>query len=894
MPGPLLQTKLYLPSEREALVVRQRLYEQLDKGMGCKLTVISAPAGFGKTTLAADWIRQRNIKSGWISLDENDNDISRFMAYLVAAFKDIVPNIDNDIIDGFNVSHQLSAEYLLPPLINAVAAKDEPCVLVFDDYHLITSKKVHGMLAFLLDNLPPCMQMVLLTRADPPLPLARLRGRGHLNEIRAADLRFSQEEVEKFLKLIMNLSISTEDVKSLLEHTEGWIAGLQMAAVSMQGKSDVSAFIRNFTGSNRYILDFLLEEVFERQTEKVKEFLLYTSVLDQLCGPLCDAVTNDDGSQDILLQIENENLFIIPLDEDRCWYRYHRLFKDLLHQRLAATQPEIISQMHRRASAWYEEQQQIQFAIEHSLKACDFDRALEMLDSIAESVLMRSQIVTFINWLTEIPVEKLNAYPRVGLYYAWALMIGGYPTREAQTLLQALDKKDPYVRTGIELIQGSAGIYSGDLTRSIDIARRALIQLPAEDTFLRSIAGWVLGIAYLMAGDTEAADGAFEDVFRVGEKTGNTLLTVMALCHMAELRRAEGRFYVAQNLYMQARDLAKDVRGDPLPVAGMVLIGLGELYREWDDLDEASRLVLEGLALVEKWGKFAALDGYVSLARIRQAQGDAAAARSALREGQQIAIDFDATDFDDRLIESYKARIALAQGDLDTALRWMETHPIDMEVFSTDGQDLDVITDTFMHYHEVLTLVRIKIHQHQSSNALSMLMPILEKVEAQKYTGAVIKVLVLIALAYRSKGDEVRALNALERALLLAEDQKLVRSFLDEGQPLVDLLKKAASRQVAGPYARILLKIIQDTQHTDQKKIDDALTYLVEPLSEKEHQILSLLATELSVPDISAELVVAPSTVRSHIKSIYRKLDTHSRFETISRARRMGLLPKDQ
>jgi len=884
----LLQTKIFIPPARDELVSRQRLLDQLASTLSYKLTLISAPAGFGKTTLAAEWIRQMKIRSCWISLDEADNDLSRFMVYLAAAFKDIMPDLDYDQILSSTLSTQLSAEYLLPPLINAAAEFNEDCILILDDYHLVTSKKIHDVVGFLLDNMPPCMHLMILTRADPPLQLPRLRARGQLFEIRAAALRFTADEASQFLKNMMDLDLSIQDLNSLLDHTEGWIAGLQMAAISMRGRSDLSTFVNNFTGSNRYILDFLLEEVFECQSERIKRFLLQTSILDQLCSSLCQAVTGEEDSQILLQQIEKENLFIVPLDQERCWYRYHRLFEDLLRQRLQTVYPDVVTQLHIKAGNWYEENGQIQFAITHTILAEVYDKALHLIETVAEDTLMRSEVSSFLSWVSKIPADKILSHPRICLYKAWALIIGGHPIRDAHELLQKIDVADEEIGSGVALMQAFSGIYSGDLKHSMDVARDALAALPVSETFFRSVAGWILGVGHLLSGDTNAADGAFDEVFRVGEQTGNMLLTVMALCHTAEIRRTKGEFGDAKKLYLRAKDLAVDANGNPLPVYGMVLIGLGELYREWNDLDKASQLVLEGLAQVKNWGKFAALDGYISLARIRQGQGDWDAARAAIREAQQIAVEFDATDIDDRVVASYKTRLALAQGDLDTALRWVETHPLDSDAFTSIGNEFADISDFFMTQHEMLTLARIKMFQHQYSDALLILEPLLAQLEDQKYTGAVVKLLALIALAYQGKGDQNRALHAIEKAVLLSAEQKFVRTFLDEGQPMVHLLELATSRQ---PYARTLLNIMNQELVADKEKETAQMDLWLEPLSEREKQILILLATNLSVPEISERLVVAPSTTRSHIKSIYRKLDTHSRFETIEKARQLGLLP---
>jgi len=640
MTAPILTTKLHIPSLRRKLVPRQRLLERLDEGLHRKLTVVSAPAGFGKTTLLGEWIQSQEaggpptVKVAWLSLDSDDNDPARFSACLAAALQQADERIGQVGRQAFELGGSSLQESYLVRLINQVAVLPDRFVLVLDDYHLITAQVLHDAVTFLVDHLPENLHLVLATRADPPLPIPRLRARGHLTELRQSDLRFTAEEAAAFLRDVMGLDLSTKDVAALEARTEGWIAGLQMAALSLQGHSPQpatrSAFVQAFTGSHRFVLDYLVEEVLDQQPPALQEFLLKTSILDRFSGSLCDAVLEigdrrsetGDGrveatdrqdlvpniqspSQQILENLESSNLFIVPLDDERRWYRYHRLFSDLLRKRLWQTSPALVPALHHRASAWNEQQGLMAAAIEHALAAQDLERAVALIEEIAEATFMRSEIATFLNWMERLPDESVRSRPTLCFFHAWALLMSGRSLDAVEQRLQdvACVQGDP---DSTDIMEGRMAalraylmLLQADTRHLAALCRQALQHLPESDLFLRNTVVWMLNVAELGARDLQHGSQALEEVARMGEEMGNPLIAVVALCHQAKLQMRLGRLYRAQEVLKQALQLATHPPGRRLPIASEPLIGLGELEREWNHLEAAADYLTQGIELAK-------------------------------------------------------------------------------------------------------------------------------------------------------------------------------------------------------------------------------------------------------------------------------------------------------
>ncbi len=897
MSTPLLATKLYVPTVRPDLVARRRLIERLDEGLQRRLTLVSAPAGFGKTTLVSAWAAGCARPLAWLSLDEGDNDPARFAAYLAGAVRTVGVEIEGDV--PADVSTPAAAEPFLTALINRAAAAPDPLILVLDDYHLITAQPVHDALAFLLDHLPDSLHLVIATRADPPLPLARLRGLGQLTELRLSDLRFSPQEAAEFLQRAMGLSLSADDVAALSSRTEGWIAGLQMAALSLQGKEDVSHFIAAFTGSNRYILDYLLEEVLRREADQVQLFLLQTSVLDRFCAPLCDAVIGDSqpespaDARSVLEHLEASNLFILPLDSQRRWYRYHRLFSDLLRQRLQQMHPHLVPGLHHRASEWLERNDLAGEAIDHALEAEDLERAAGLIEAQAETTLMRGEIATFMHWIGALPDALLRARPGLCVLYAWMLLWQGQSLTLIESLVQEAEQRDESVSARVTALRGVLAGLRGQTELAIELSSRALEKLPPEDRFVRTFATWILRVGQRASGDSSVDDRILDDVLRSSQRTGNVMLSVMILCNQAELLMRQGQRREAAATYRKALQLGTDAKGQRIPIAGQALIGLGELARESGDLDSAESYLAEGIDLAEQWTEVGPLEAYISLARVRWAQGDQDRSWDALRKAQELAVKFDLTELDDLSVAMFQAWFWVVQGDLEPVQRWAEERELYQYVDTPLHEEAGDSVTHRMRKYELLVLARLLTAQGRSAQALKLLESLVPIAEWRGRPGMLIEIRALQGLALQAQGDLEGALAAVERALALAEPEEYVRVFADEGEPMADLLREAAKRSVAPDYVSRLLASFapQEPEEPERPPAPAPPTAaLVEPLTERELQVLRLLNTHLSSTEIAERLCISVNTVRFHVKNVYQKLNVHRRSDAVQRAGELGLL----
>jgi LuxR family maltose regulon positive regulatory protein len=962
MPPQLLSTKLYIPPLRPELVSRPDLIERLNAGLlgqdnrfARKLTLVSAPAGFGKTTLLSEWAYQGGgmtppLPVAWLSLDDGDNDPVRFLTYFIGALQTVAPHVGEDVLSALQAPQLTKAktpplpQVLLTSLINQINAlspaggekKGGLLALVLDDYHLITAQPVHDALGFLLDHQPRNLHLLIASRADPPLPLARLRARGQLVELRLGDLRFSPGQVAEFLKRVTGLELLAHDVAALTARTEGWIAGLQLAALALQTVSGsaqeaghVSDFIRTFTGSDRYVLDYLVEEVLERQPPHLQTFLLQTSILDHLTAPLCAAVVIEredraDGIsnlqhlhraadavqmspisnlQSILEHLESSNLFIVPLDNERRWYRYHRLFADLLRKRLHQVHPDQVGALHRRASAWYEQNGPVSQAITHALTAKDFERAAHLIEEHAEATLMRSEVTTLLRWIEALPDDVVRARPLLCVFYGGVLLLSGRPLDVVEARLQDAARGDAegHVAAEIAAFRASIATFQGDARRSAELSRWALESLPDSSPFLRSLVADNLGIAYVLSGDIEAALQTFDEVARIGQKAGNVMTAVGALSNLAGLCLMQGQLHKAAEIYQRALEWATDEQGRLLPVAGKALLGLGELSREWNDFETATRYLTQGIELTRQYGEIGTIIGYLSLARIKQAQGDVDGAGDVMQEAAQIARQFDAAEMDDVLVGALQARLWIEQSHddpsrLPAAIRWAEERGL----LNAAGPEEDRTPASYFSLRELerVTLARLHIAQGQFDVALDMLKSLLPVMQKLKQVRRVLEILLLQAMAFQAQGDTEGALDALRQALSLAAPEGYVRAFLDEGEPLAHLLHEALSRDIAPAYVAKLLSVLgtKDERRRTKKRAPSHETVLrpsslVESLSERELQVLQLIAQGLSNREIAERLFISLSTVKGHTGNIYGKLAVNSRTQAVAQARALGLLP---
>jgi LuxR family maltose regulon positive regulatory protein len=874
MDGSILTTKLYIPPPRSNLVARSRLVEQLDEGVrsGHKLTLISAAAGSGKTTLLAEWAAICDLQFCWLSLDEDDNDPARFWLYVVAALQTIHPQLGQSMLPVLQRPQPAPARSILAPLLNEVAAISEPIVLVLDDVHLVTAGAIYDDIAFLLDHLPQQLSLVIATRADPPLPIARLRARGQLTELRADDLRFTAEEVAIFLNGVMGLGLEPEDVAALEARTEGWISGLHLAALSMQGRGDAHAFVQAFTGGHHYILEYLIEEVLSRQPEPVQRFLLQTSILDRLCAPLCDGLTGKQDGADMLERLQRDNLFIVPLDDERHWYRYHHLFGDLLRKRLGqAIPPEQVSELHRRASQWHEKHGLLEHAVKHARAAGDYERVGEIAEQAAEGSLLDARLTTLLRWVDALPQDVLRAHPRLQVYRAWALFMNGH--------LEAAQQALGDCRQALETLPSSP---------ENDALRRALTRL--LDTIDMIAQGFMYAIDNRVAEATrvcsQARDMALED--------GQAFLAAQATEGLALAQYYQGLLQASAQSCQQVIDLgAQSASQAPLAAAGYV--ELAGIHIEWNDLEKAADLLDEALTLCREWGIVQTLnEAYTAQSHLLQLRGDIEGAWDVLEKAREFgSMEGDSSLVNFRLA-TQQARLNLAAGEPEKAVRWVE---VTRAAFASGEHGLQ-LPAAFVETLQT-TLARAYLAQGKAEEALAALEPLLAPAEAAGAFLHVIEVCALKALALHALGDTSAALASLERSLALAEPEGYVRTYLNEGPPMAALLRQAASRTIHVKYANNLLAEFGVWECESMGKITPLPPYthtqpLVEPLTPRELDVLHLISQGLSNQQIAEELFIALNTVKRHASSIYTKLDVRSRIQAIVRARELGLLPTDQ
>jgi len=870
--------------------------------------LISAPAGFGKTTLLVEWLKGReggDRSVAWLSLDEGDNDPVRFLSYLVASLgRSVGEEFGEGILAALRSAGSSRMEAVLGAFINELADLPGEVAVVLDDYHVIDSEHVQRIVAFLLERLPPNVHLLISSRIDPPLPLARLRARGQMIELHAADLRFTPKEAAAFLGDAMNLDLSARDVAALEGVTEGWIAALQLAALSMRDRKDVTNFIRSFSGGHRDVFDFLAEEVLERQSEPVQTFLLETSILDGLSGPLCDAVTGRNYGQRMLERLERENLLVVPLDDERKWYRYHHLFADFLRSRLERERPERLAQLHLRASEWYEESTLVAEAVGHALSAEDHQRAARLMESGVGQTWYRGEVMTLLGWLRRLPEESMFRRPLLLVWYAAALMLVGRFDGVESLLRQAEravgvaggkvgcgELRPVAVEADPQHVMATAGAVrslharlQGDPEGAIEHARRALALLPEDNLDPRPFAALCLSEAYQAADDLGAANSALAETVELGLAAGHDYIALTAMGSLARLRMAQGRLREAEETLRQALGFAVERGAELLPAVGRVRIAMGELLLECDDLEASERELTLGTELVERAGELEILvRGQVALSRVKWAQGDAECALKLAYEAKRLARESGAPQ---AIADAtfWKARLHLTRNDIQAAASELERASDECDIPSSARES------------ERISLAQLLIVQEDYDEALRVLEHVRQMAQAADRTSNVIEILALKALALRAKEEKGQALNVMGRVLALAEPEGYVRIFVDEVPPMTELLSEVleaqqsgrldSPRRISAHYLRKLLAALErDTASTAQPT-----TELPEALSERELEVLQLIAAGKSNRRIASELFVSVGTVKTHVNNLYRKLDAHSRTQAVARAKELNLL----
>jgi LuxR family maltose regulon positive regulatory protein len=945
MLDPLLRTKLFIPPVRPNLVPRSHLTEQINQGLqlGHKLTLISAPAGFGKSTLLSEWVVANDRPVAWISLDEGDNDPTRFLTYLVTALQTLALSEVEGIAAGQSPDGQFGervlallqspqpppTESILTILLNEIASARDNFVLVLDDYHAIESSlvdvstSVDEALAFLLERLPPQMHLVIATREDPRLPLARLRARGQLTELRVSDLRFTPSEAADFLNRVMGLSLSAVEIDALESRTEGWIAGLQLAALSMRQHQDATSFIQSFTGSHHFVLDYLLEEVLHQQPPHIQTFLLQSAILDRMTGSLCDAVrfgmaersgsvegtavSGQENGQAILEMLEHANLFIVPLDNERRWYRYHHLFADLLYQRLRQTHREQIPTLHGRASEWYEQSGQQADAVRHALVAKDFERVANLAELTWQAMDDSFQSTTWLGWVRELPDELIRNRPVLSTQYAWALWLNGdleasearlqdaerwlgplgemsaRPESSTEGMVVVDEAQFQTLPATIVLARSYNTLAQGDVSGAVKHAELARKLTPEEDHVGQANAIVSLGFAHWSSGDLEAAHRALADWISSVQKAGTIIFVIASTFALADIMVAQGLLREAVSAYKHALQLASEQDEHVQRVIAHLYLGLAMLYHEMGDREVAAQYLLKSresgeLSTLPDWPSRWA----IARAQLNESRGDLETALDLLDEANRLTVRNTLPDI--HPIEALKARVYVRQGRLAKAQAWV------------NEQGLSVDDElSYLREFEHMTLARVLIAEYKSNlvepsivQATGLLERLLEAAEGKRRMGSVIEILVLQALTYQAQDDMALAFAALERALALAEPEGYFRIFLDEGAPMAAMLERLKTGdEVIKKYARKLLDAFDDKEFHPS-----ALTSqpLVDPLSKREREVLELLTTELTGPEIARELTISMNTLRTHTKNIYSKLGVNSRRDAVKQARERKLI----
>jgi LuxR family transcriptional regulator, maltose regulon positive regulatory protein len=903
MARPLLATKLRAPRLRDGLVARPQLRERLNEAMTTSLALVSAPPGFGKSTLVAAWTSSLPNPAAWLSIDSRDNDPMTFWTYVVAAVEAVAPHPVSAARAALD-SSQPETDVVIAGLLNDLAGQPDDVVLVLDDYHVIDRPEVHEGVAMMVDRLPPTAHVVVATRSDPPLPLARLRALGELVEIRAGDLRFTEDETRAYLNDSMGLDLASTEVAALEKRTEGWVAALQLAAVSMRDREDRVSFIAAFEGNDRYVVDYLADEVLIRQAEDIRAFLMETSILDRLTAPLCDAVTDRTDSRVMLRAIEQANLFLVALDDQRRSYRYHHLFADVLQARLKDEHPDLLPILHRRASDWFQRSGDRYEAVRHAFVARDFERAADLVELALPELRQTRNLTTMRAWLDALPDHVYRARPVLSVTCAGSLMANGEVEdvearlRDAERWLGTTvgtahdrpgtgpvvldDEAFRRLPATIAVYRAAQAQGAGDLEAAVGHARRALDLADADDHFDRGAAAGFLALATWTSGDLETAYGYWVETMSSLEQAAHAVDAVGCIRPLAEIRIVQGRLKDAMRLYQRGLQLATERQQPVLRGAGDMHVGMSGLQIEWNELDAARDHLRASTELGDHAGL--ALNPYrwhLAMARIREIEGDLVSAIEQLDKAERVYV----SEFypDSRPVSALRARLWILQGRLADAIAWTEDRGL------TIDDEL-----TYLSEFEHIVFARVLIARWQrdkdvesAHDALTLLSRLEAAAELTGRDRSRIEVLVLQAVLHQRLGDVASAQAPLERALSLAERDGHVRVFVHEGAPMADLLATALRGGITVGYAGHLLAAL-----TGPGPRYEAGQGLLEPLSRREVEVLRLLSTELDGPSIARQLVVGVSTVRSHTKSIYAKLGVSNRRAAVRRGEELGLLTR--
>jgi LuxR family transcriptional regulator, maltose regulon positive regulatory protein len=885
----LLTTKLYIPPCRPGLVDRPRLKERLDAGMNSGCVLVSAPAGFGKTSLVRGWLGGFRGKTIWISLDKGDNDPARFLRYLLAGLDAAGAGIGGRASSLISLSQDglPEIEPLLTLVVNELTAAKEDIIFILDDYHVIENKDIHNAVLFLIENTPVHVHVVISTRNDPPLPLPRWRVRGQITEVRGDDLRFTLEEIKLLLQGKLGQALSDTDISALGDKTEGWAAGLQMALLSLQGRQDPADFIRNFSGSHRYVMDYLIEEVLRRQPEETQSFLLRTSILERMNGDLCDAVTGQTGGRSQLEEMEKDNLFLVSLDDGRCWYRYHHLFADLLRARLKEFGPGLTADLHRRAAQWYEENGILAEAITHSCAAADHQRTAALLEKTILPMLTRGELTTLLRWSRQLPENVISSRPYLCVSLAMMYVFTG-ETQEIGALLNEAERhlsaSDDSVVTrdtlgSIAALRAFTADMKGNTAYAIEQAVKAEKMLSVGNHLMRTALPMVLARAYRLDGKMDEAIGQLQKLAGLAQAAGNVMTLAVANYEIAATWKLEGRLRRAGEIYRDTLQLAEEKGARNFGSIAKIDAGMSELLLEWNDVAGAVKLSTGAIERMRSWKNPTDLViAFIMLLRVRRSTGDLINAAEALQKAENLARTSPVFPPLSTMLNAERVKLWLAQNNLAAAAQWAEEYVLDEE------------RPVIVRELEQLTLAEVLLKLGKHTQSLDLLMPLEAAAAKDGRSGRLIQILIIQALVYKSLNNDIEALIALSKALRLAEPEGYLRSFIDVGTPMSELLFALKNRQSKGQDGIAVSKEYLNKIFAGFTTGASSQSGLAENLSERELEILRLIARGMTNKDIAEELFITAGTVKAHTSNIFRKLDVLNRTQAITVAGELKLI----
>ncbi len=882
MVAPLLQTKVFIPREGPHLVSRPRLIERLSEQTERKLTLVSAPAGFGKTTVIGEWLAASDKPFAWLSLDSADNDPHRLLSYLALTLQQIDKQIGVGVRTALDSSSPPPLNYLLTELINDIAVTEDAFTLVLDDYHVIESQEVHDAIDYILDHMPPNMHLGITSRIDPPLALARLRVRGQMIELRAADLRFTVDEAASFLNDSMGVELSAEDVAILEKRTEGWIASLQLAALSLQSRTDKHQFVEAFSGSHRHIIDYLVDEVMSAQTDEERDFLLGTSILEQLHAPLCDELLGITNSQQQLDKFDRENMFLVSLDDQRSWFRYHHLFSEFLSQRLSERGPEEVARLHLRAVNWMTANGYVEQAFNHAIAAKEFETAADIIEPVAMDMVWKGQVAALLKWTAVIPDAVIDQRPRLLLSQIWA-SLWSIDRSGVLPLIERLSKAipgidDPKGKAEIEgnlkFIRATIDRDSSDFGAGIEFSKEILDLIPDGGLHFRALVEFGRGYELYVMGRHGEAIASMREAQEVGPKA-QPYMVLSAMSWLGKIEEHKGNLAEAAKLYHSVITHAAEIGGiSPLPVGGYGHVGTGRIQYEKNDLEEAETSIVRGVMIGEQAHEIGTMMlGYLALVKLRLVQGRFDDAADVMQKTHDLAPEA-MLPVEVGQLDSWSALVSLTKGDREAASKW------------ADGALKQSSEYQFMRQASDQNLVRILVGLDRAAEAIPIIERTLEGAETDDRTGDVVAILALMAIAHDKAGQKDEAIATLVRAVKLAEPAGYMRTFIDEGEAMADLLRAVVG---VGSLTGYLRKLI-DGFGALSRQTAEVSQYMVDPLSDREIEVLGHIAEGLKYQEIADQLIVSLNTVRFHTRNVYSKLQVNSRTDAINKGRELELI----